>query len=833
MKRSLKLIALLLSILSLNLIVPVVKAESVSGDINADGKITSDDARLALRFSAGMEKPSAQEKTTADMNKGGSVTIEDVKLIMALALDLETYEEGLLRKGFPRSYVEYLVELHEKYPQWEFVPMVTGLDWQKSVDGERSPHKKQLIENNVQASYKCSCSSCKGVIQEAANWVSASEEAVKYYMDPRNFLNEQYIFQFESTAYDSTHTKEGVEAILDNTWMHNSSITYLNGLGEEKTYKEDGVEVKYSDVILKSAKDSGMSAYYLASKIVQEVGSSSSSNAGGASGKNAPFNGIYNYYNIGAYTGVRDGLEWANGFMKTIRSTVMYKTASTSGTQVVTIPSNTEVYYISKSGDFYRLSVIVDGTTYKGYVKKDNISAYTSYGRPWTNPQKTIYNGAQYIYDSFSETQYTGYLQKFNVNPESDTLYGHEYMANVRAAAAESKKTYNAYISANILDTKKVFSIPVFENMPGADMTREDYFKASKPTVTVSEYTSSSVTLNWTSIENAEKYQVYKYNEGTAKYEKVKTTTLTAYTDSTLSKGDLPKYKVRAYYVNDKGDTVYSSYSSVFYGAVAPDTPTGLTLASKSEDSVKIKWTGVECTGYLVYRYDTLSGGYEKVGSTTSTSYTDSTVDSGTAYKYKVRAYIKTDSRTFYSADYTSVLSVTTSGEAAARKGYVNITDGFLNIRSSASTSGTVIAQLENGFSLAILGTSGDWYKVSFTFNGETLTGYGHKDYIKIGTYTGGSTTPEEPEEPQEPEKEKCPYTEPTVTLRQGDSGESVRWLQWYLYKLGYLKESDIDGSFGPTTLSAVQQFQTDKNLDVDGLVGSGTRNALKSAYGE
>ena len=49
MKRSLKLVALLLAVLSLNLIVPVASAESVLGDVNADGKITSDDARLALR----------------------------------------------------------------------------------------------------------------------------------------------------------------------------------------------------------------------------------------------------------------------------------------------------------------------------------------------------------------------------------------------------------------------------------------------------------------------------------------------------------------------------------------------------------------------------------------------------------------------------------------------------------------------------------------------------------------------------------------------------------------------------------------------------------------
>ncbi len=826
MKRCLKLIALMLVVFSFNLIVPKVKAEGVSGDVNADGKITSDDARLALKYSARMQKLTTAQKAAADMNEDGSVTLEDVNLIMADAIDLETYEEKLLREGFPKSYVEYLNELHKKYPEWEFVPMVTGLDWQKSIDGERNPHKKQLIENIVQSSFKCSCSSCKGVIQEASNWVSASEEAVKYYMDPRNFLTEEYIFQFESTAYDGTYTIEGIEAILRNTWMYKSEIKYLNAHGDTKTFSLDGEKPTYSEVILKAAKDSGMSPYYLASKIVQEVGSESSSYAGGSSGKNSPYNGIYNYYNIGAYTGAADGLRWANGFMKTATSTVMYKSASASGTRVVTIPSNTELNYISTSGKFYRVKAKVNGTTYKGYVKKGNVSVYTSYGRPWTNPYKTIYYGAQYIFDSFGDTQFTGYLQKFNVNPDSETLYGHEYMANVRAAAFESKKTYNAYVSANILENKKVFSIPVFKNMPGADMTREDYFKASKPTVTVPEYTSSSVTLSWTRLDNAKYYQVYKYNEKAEKYEKVKTTSSLTYTDKGLSKGDFPKYKVRAYYVNDDGEKVYSSFSSVFYATVAPNTPKGLELVSKSDSSVKLKWNSAGSTGYLVYRYDAVSGSYERIGSTKSTSYTDSTVDSGTAYKYKIKAYTKTKSRTFYSAAYSSVVSVTTKGEAAAKNGYVSVAEGFLNIRKTADTSGDILVQVSNGYPVIIIGSSGDWYKVSLDFNGEEITGYAHKDYIKIGTYS--DTTPEEPEEP---EKEECPYTEPTVTLRQGDSGESVSWLQWYLYKLDYLKESDIDGDFGPTTLSAVKEFQTDKKLDVDGLVGSGTRGALKEAW--
>ena len=89
------------------------------------------------------------------------------------------------------------------------------------------------------------------VIREASNWVSASKTAVEYYMDPRNFLDEKQIFQFESTSYDGTQTKEGVEAILDGTWMHDSLIKYLTTGQSQKTYDST---TKYSDVIMKAAQ---------------------------------------------------------------------------------------------------------------------------------------------------------------------------------------------------------------------------------------------------------------------------------------------------------------------------------------------------------------------------------------------------------------------------------------------------------------------------------------------------------------------------------------------------------------------------------------------------
>lgn len=56
--------------------------------------------------------------------------------------------------------------------------------------------------------------------------------------------------------------------------------------------------------------------------------------------------------------------------------------------------------------------------------------------------------------------------------------------------------------------------------------------------------------------------------------------------------------------------------------------------------------------------------------------------------------------------------------------------------------------------------------------------------------------------------------------LRQGMTGNDVRWLQ---YKLNIT----VDGSFGPATLNAVKAYQKSKGLAVDGSVGPATQKSL------
>ena len=73
------------------------------------------------------------------------------------------------------------------------------------------------------------------------------------------------------------------------------------------------------------------------------------------------------------------------------------------------------------------------------------------------------------------------------------------------------------------------------------------------------------------------------------------------------------------------------------------------------------------------------------------------------------------------------------------------------------------------------------------------------------------------------------PVPTPTrPTLRKGSSGEYVTWLQTKLIQLGYdLAPYGADGKFGSKTEEAVKQFQRDRGLTADGVVGPKTYAAL------
>lgn len=180
---------------------------------------------------------------------------------------------------FPGSYQSALRELKNTHPNWTFVPMRTGLDFQTAVSKEMG--EKSLIQ-------KTSGNSSKGWVGEPcpseSGWNYATKPAVSYHMDPRNFLTETYIFQFEQLTFNgSYHTEAAVQSFLNNTFMRG-------------TLPDDSAGRTYARAFYEIGSGRKLSPIHLASRVYQEQGQGTS---GLISGTYPGYEGYYNFFNVG------------------------------------------------------------------------------------------------------------------------------------------------------------------------------------------------------------------------------------------------------------------------------------------------------------------------------------------------------------------------------------------------------------------------------------------------------------------------------------------------------------------------------------------------------
>ncbi len=461
-----------------------------------------------------------------------------------------TVEDNLRAQGFSESYIEDLAALQKAHPNWKFVAFKTGIDFDDAVKGELAG--TPTIETNLRA-----------------------------YLDPRNWLNEKYIFQFESIKKsDAVQSVSSVNAILKNTWMANSKINYFDSQGISKTVTEVNT---YADAMIKASNYTNMSANYIAAKIRQENGGATYS-ATAVCGTRPPFQGIFNYFNIGAYTTAMDGLAWAAGFLKANKDTVLYDGTNATASPIVTVSNGQRMTYVKEDGEYYRVTLYNELGNGKyedketGYILKSDVNTtyMGNYGRPWTDPNKAIYYGAKYIANGYLTYQYTMYLQKFNVNAQSGNLYRHEYMTNVSGAASEGYHLYSGYSNAGLLNSAHTFYIPVFNNMPNdnSDITTTD------PTTTTKNYTPAKVKLTkltalkghkikakWNKCStSATGYQIYWAKDKKFKKVVAKTTIrgrrYKTYTGKNFTKGRKYYVRIRAY-KKAGGKTYYGPWSNI------------------------------------------------------------------------------------------------------------------------------------------------------------------------------------------------------------------------------------------------------------------------------
>ena len=176
---------------------------------------------------------------------------------------------------FPASYQNKLTQLKKAHPNWVFVKQNTRLDWQTVIKNENTG-ERSLIQTKMGSAYTNGAHGQPG-------WSYASEAAIKYYMDPRNFLDETRVFMFEQLTYNpSYHTQSAVQNILNSTFMKGSIP------GDSKTYAAAFFDIGST---LK------VSPFHLACRVYQEQGKGQSALI---SGTYSGYEGYYNYYNIKA-----------------------------------------------------------------------------------------------------------------------------------------------------------------------------------------------------------------------------------------------------------------------------------------------------------------------------------------------------------------------------------------------------------------------------------------------------------------------------------------------------------------------------------------------------
>lgn len=213
-----------------------------------------------------------------------------------------TNSSNNLPANFDQMYPGYRTLINTlaiNHPNWTFNLYETGLDWNTVISNE-SRHGKNLVQVGYYTSeWGCSCNTA----YDGASWKCASHNAVSYMMDPRHFLNEYDIFQFQELN-SSNGDEAAVRSMISGTFM------------DSDANREHAVKG-----IMDAATTYNINPYFITSKIIQEQSNSGSVLSLGqgydvnGDGINE-YVGAYNLFNIGAYPTsdagtIENGLKYA------------------------------------------------------------------------------------------------------------------------------------------------------------------------------------------------------------------------------------------------------------------------------------------------------------------------------------------------------------------------------------------------------------------------------------------------------------------------------------------------------------------------------------------
>ena len=271
------------------------------------------------------------------------INIKDTGLLTADIQD-EAFETSI--NGFPDSYKPYLRYLHSIHNNWSFTPLNTGLDFETSYLSEKAVSSIEISANQ--------CEQNPYYVTEKG-WCIGNEASTKFFLDPRNFLSEKYVFMFENLGYSDIYNENVVQSVIENTFMKELSV-----LDNQS----------YASIFVEAGSTFRVSPLYLASLARQESGTKETNTTNGKefSYEGYTYSGVYNFFNIGALSSESNpalaGLVWANGGKGANGA------SKTDKPEIVPLPNQTTV-----SNDFVSmLSLAKTGDYLKGYSLGTSIS---------------------------------------------------------------------------------------------------------------------------------------------------------------------------------------------------------------------------------------------------------------------------------------------------------------------------------------------------------------------------------------------------------------------------------------------------------------------------
>lgn len=224
--------------------------------------------------------------------------------------------------------------------------------------------------------------------------------------------------------------------------MDGNAITISEKTSEKTT-------MRYSEIIMKAAEESGISPYSIATKIIQEVGSRGSDST---SGKYPGYEGYYNFFNWGATDGsdaISKGLAYAKGKGWNNQYTSIVEGAKQMADSYISVGQNTAY--------FYKFNVVGNKHGLYTHQYMTNVQDPSSQARNLYN--KYLENGILDASLNFIIPVYNNMPNRCNLPTSIDTSSPNAYYINGTGVRFRNSKSIASTSEIGIFDYGEIVTV--------------------------------------------------------------------------------------------------------------------------------------------------------------------------------------------------------------------------------------------------------------------------------------------------------------------------------------------------------------------------------------